>query len=107
VEQVGSRKEFVMTDWDLITETIHNAMYGVDKAHAATRQVRANATPENIDNFLAEMQELSENLTNLETVLNHQEAFAVDELTDWLSKAFTGKPSDYRRTPRMQVVIRA
>ena len=94
-----------MTDWDLMIEYIHNAMYGVDKAHAAIRQVRDHATAETIDNFLAQMQELTENLTNLQTVLNNQEAFAVDEFTDWLSKAFTGKPSDYRRTPRMQINI--
>lgn len=92
-----------MTDWDLMTEYIQNAMYELDKAHAATNQVREHITPETLDNFLAQIQELTENLTNLQTVLNHQEAFAVDEFTDWLSKAFTGKPSDYRRTPRMLV----
>jgi Zn-dependent oligopeptidase len=102
VEQVGSRKEFAMTDWDLMTEYIHNAMYELDKAHAATRQVREHTTPKTLDNFLAQMQELTENLTNLQTVLNHQEAFAIDEFADWLSRAFTGKPSEYRRTPRMQ-----
>ncbi|RPJ29354.1 MAG: hypothetical protein EHM33_01435 [Chloroflexi bacterium] len=95
-----------MTDWDLMTEYIHNAMYRVDKAHAATRQVREHATPQTIDNFLAQMQELTENLTNLQTVLNNQEAFALDEFADWLSKGFTGRPSEYRRTPRMQIHIR-
>ncbi len=92
-----------MTDWDLMTEYIQNAMYELDKAQIATRQVRENTTPETLDNFLAQMQELTENLTNLQTVLNHQEAFAADELTDWLSIAFTGKPSSYRQTPRMQL----
>ncbi len=82
-----------MTDWDLMTEYIQNAMYELDKAHVATRQVRENATPETLDNFLAQMQELTENLTNLQTVLNHQEVFVADELTDWLSRAFTGQPS--------------
>jgi len=103
VEQVGSRKELAMTDWDLMTEYIHNAMHVVEKAHTASRQLRENANPETFDNFRAQMQELIENLTKLQTVLDNQEAFAVDELTDWLSKAFTGKPSDYRRTPRMQL----
>ena len=91
-----------MTDWDLMTEYIHNAMHVVEKAHTASRQLRENANPETFDNFRAQMQELIENLTKLQTVLDNQEAFAVDELTDWLSKAFTGKPSEYRRTPRMQ-----
>jgi hypothetical protein len=92
-----------MTDWDLMTEYIHNAMHVVDKAHAAGRQLRENANPETFDNFRAQLQELTEHLTNLQTVLNNQEAFALDEMADWLSKAFTGKPSGYRRTPRMDV----
>jgi hypothetical protein len=91
-----------MTDWDLMTEYIHNAMHVVDKAHAASRQLREDANPETFDNFRAQMQELTEHLTKLQTVLNNQEAFALDEFADWLSKAFTGKPSEYRRTPRMQ-----
>ncbi len=49
------------------------------------------------------MEELVENLTRLQRVLDNQEAFALDELADWLSDAFTGKRSDYRRTPRMQL----
>ena len=92
-----------MTDWDLMTEYIYNAMHGVDKAHAASRQLRENANPETFDNFRAQVQELIEELTKLQTVLNNQEAFALDEMADWLSKAFTGKPSPYRRTPRMQL----
>ena len=95
-----------MTDWDLMTEYIHNAMYRLDKAHAATRQVQENATPETLDKFLAQMQELTENLTNLQTVLNNQEAFALDEFADWLSREITGRPSGYRRTPRVQIHLR-
>lgn len=75
-----------MTDWDLMTEYIHDAMYEVDKAYAATKRVQENATPEALDKFLAQVQELTENLTNLETVLNHQEAFALDEFAEWLRK---------------------
>ncbi|HSL43515.1 MAG TPA: hypothetical protein VK897_08785 [Anaerolineales bacterium] len=92
-----------MTDWDLMTEYIHNAMHVLEKAHAASKQLRENANPETFDNFRAQMEEITEHLTQLQIVLNNQEAFAVDEFTDWLSKAFTGKPSAYRRTPRMQL----
>ncbi len=85
-----------MTDWDLVTEYIQNAMYELDKAQAATRQVQENTTPETLDNFLAQMQELTENLTNLQTVLNQQETFIADELSDWLSRALTGaSPNDH------------
>jgi hypothetical protein len=92
-----------MTDWDLMTEYIHNAMHVVDKAHTASRQLREHATPETFDNFRAQLQELTEHLTKIQTVLNNQEAFALDEFADWLSKAFTGEPSEYRRTPRMHL----
>jgi hypothetical protein len=91
-----------MTDWDLMTEYIRNAMQVVDKAHAATKQLRENANPETFDNFRAQLAELTEHLTKLQAVLNNQEAFALDEMADWLSTAFTGKPSEYRRTPRME-----
>jgi hypothetical protein len=54
MEQVGSRKEFAMTDWDLLTQSIQNAMHVVDKAHVASRQLRQNANPETFDNFRAQ-----------------------------------------------------
>ena len=92
-----------MTDWDLMTEYIHNAMHGVEKAHVASRQLRENANPETFDNFRLQVQDLTEHLTKLQIVLNNQEAFALDELADWLSQAFSGKRSEYRRTPRMQL----
>jgi hypothetical protein len=53
------------------------------------------------------MQELIEHLTRLQTVLNNEEAFAVDELVDWISKTYTGHPADYRRTPRMELTSKA
>jgi hypothetical protein len=92
-----------MTDWDLMVEYIQRAMDAVDKAHDATSELRENVTPEALDQFREQMNELSEHLGNLQTVLNNQEAFALDEMADWLSKAFTGNLSEYRRTPRMKV----
>jgi hypothetical protein len=103
VEQVGSRKEFAMTDWDLMTGYIQNSMRVVERAHVASRQLRENANPETFDNFRAQMDELVDQLSKLQIVLENQQAFAADELSDWLSKAFTGKASAYRRTPRMQL----
>ena len=92
-----------MTDWDLITEYIQNAMQAVDKAHEAGNELREKVTPETFDQFRAQMAELTEHLTKLQTVLDNQEAFALDQMADWLSKAFTGNPSEYRRTPRMEI----
>jgi len=102
VEQTGSGKEYTMTDWNLITEYIHNAMQAVDRAHEVSNGLREKATPENFDQFRVQMQELTEHLTKLQTVLDNQEAFALDEMADWLSAAFGGKRPDYRRTPRME-----
>ena len=92
-----------MTDWDLMVEYIQRAMHGVEKAHEATRELREKATPETLDQFQRQAAELTEHLTQLQTVLDNQEAFALDELADWLSEAFSGQPSDYRRTPRMEI----
>lgn len=90
-----------MTDWDLMVEYIQRAMDAVDKAHEATTELRENVTPETFDQFREQMDVLSEHLSQLQNVLDHQEAFALDEIADWLSQAFTGNPSAYRRTPRM------
>lgn len=92
-----------MTDWDQMVEYIQRAMEAVDKAHDASKELRERATPATIDQFRERMNELTEHLTRLQTVLNNQEAFALDEMADWLSNAFTGNPSEYRRTPRMKI----
>ena len=103
LEPFNSRKNFTMTDWDQITGDIQNAMHAVDKAHEVTKELRDDASLEAFDRFRSEMQNLTEHLTDLQAVLNNQEAFALDEIADWLSKAFGGKQSDFRRTPRMKV----
>ena len=92
-----------MTDWDLMVEFIQRAMEAVENAHDATDELRENTTPQTLDEFREKLKELTDRLSQLQTVLNNQEAFALDELADLLSKAFTGNPSDYRRTPRMKV----
>lgn len=92
-----------MTDWDLMVEYIQRAMDALDKANEAKNDLRQNVTPATFDRFREQMNELSEHLANLQMVLNNQEAFALDEVADWLSQAFTGNPSDYRRTPRMKI----
>ncbi len=102
MEQVSSGKEQAMTDWDLITEYIQNAMQAVDKVHEVANDLRENATPKVFDEFRSQMSELTEHLTKLQTVLDNQEAFALEELADWLSTTLGGKRPEYRRTPRME-----
>lgn len=92
-----------MTDWDLMVEYIQRAMDALDKAQEAKNGLREKATAETFDAFRSEMDALIEELSNLQEVLDNQEAFALDEMADWLSKAFSGNPSEYRRTPRMKI----
>jgi hypothetical protein len=103
MEVFNSRKEHTMTDWDEITEYIQKAMQAVDKAHEVTKDLREKPTPELFDQFRAEMGELTEHLTKLQSVLDNQEAFALDEIADWLNTSFGGKEPNYRHTPRMKV----
>jgi phage terminase Nu1 subunit (DNA packaging protein) len=103
MERFLPERSKTMTDWDLMVGYIQQAMEGVDKAHEATRELREKASPETLDQFQRQVAELKEHLTKLQTVLDNQEAFALDELADWLSQAFSGHPSDYRRTPRMEI----
>ena len=91
-----------MMDWDLITEYIHNAMQAVDKAHEVSNGLREDATPDALGEFRSQMSELTEHLTKLQTVLDNQEAFALEELADRLSTLLGGKRPEYRRTPRME-----
>jgi hypothetical protein len=91
-----------MTDWDLINEYIQRAMQAVDKTYTATHNLKEKATPETFDQFRVEMQELTDHLTELQTVLNHQDAYALDELADWLNITFGGEHAEYRHTPRME-----
>ncbi len=89
-----------MTDWDLIIECMRNAMQVVEKTRNG--DLPDSDSKKELDHVRGQMQEVIERLTKLQTVLEHQGDFAVDELNDMLSKPFTGKQSEYRRTPRME-----
>ena len=90
-----------MTDWDMITEYIFNAMQAVDKAHEVSNDLRETATPEAFDEFRSQMDELTDHLTKLKSALENQDIFVFEELADWLTNAFGGTHPGYRRTPRM------
>jgi hypothetical protein len=73
----------------------------VDEAHAAAERLKQDTTHSNLDAFVQKMRQLQERQAKILTVLDNEEAYAVDELVDALSLAFTGHRADYRRTPRM------
>lgn len=91
-----------MTDWDLMKEYIQNAMQAVDQAHAAGEQLRNHATPEHLDAFKAQMEELYSHLRTLKQALEHESTYSMDELIDMLSEMFSGQPAAFRRTQRIE-----
>lgn len=92
-----------MTDWDLINEYIQRAMQALDNAQNAKDELHKKATTEAFDKFRVEMQDLTEHLTDLQTVLDHQDTYALNELADWLSTTFGGEHAKYRNTPHMEL----
>ena len=90
-----------MADWDLIVEQIQTAMQAVEQAHEASEKLRNHTTPETLDEFTLQMQELSEHLGALKKVLEHTSTYSMDELIDALSQMSSGKPAAYRRTKRI------
>jgi uncharacterized coiled-coil DUF342 family protein len=103
LEQINSRKEQTMTDWNLINEYIQRAMHALDKTQEARDELHEKPTTEAFDKFRVEMQDLTEHLTDLQTVLNHQDTYALNELAGWLNTTFGGKHAEYRNTPHMEL----
>ncbi len=90
-----------MSDLTLIAEDILNAMQAVEDAHKAAEELRINTDHAVFDTFRAKMLELQDHLSKLKMVLDNEEAFAMDELMDAMSKAYSNHRANYRRTPRM------
>jgi len=90
-----------MTDWDEIVGYIQQAMNAVDEAHSASEDLKQNADHATFEVFRNRMKELEEHLQRLKAVLDNEEAFAIDELMDALSRVYTSHAADYRKTPRM------
>ena len=90
-----------MSDLTLIAEDILEAMQAVEDAHKAAQDLRAKNNHIAFDAFRNRMVELQDRLSKLKMVLDNEEAFAMDELMDAMSKAYSGHRADYRKTPRM------
>ena len=90
-----------MSDLTLMAETIREAMQAVEEAHEATEELRAETNHTNFDAFKTKMAELHEHLSKLKMILDNEEAYAIDQLMDALSEAYSDHRADYRRTPRI------
>lgn len=91
-----------MSDLTLIAEYIHDAMEAVDEAHQAGNELREDVNHRAFEAFRIKMAELEDHLKKLKSVLDNEQAYAMDELMDALSAAYSGHRADYRRTPRMR-----
>lgn len=90
-----------MTDWDEMVENINRAMEAVSEGHAAAQLLQHDVNAAAFELFRDRMKVLQEPLQRLKTVLDNEEAYAVDELMDALSRVYSGHAADYRHTPRM------
>jgi hypothetical protein len=91
-----------MTDWDEIVQNIQAAMEALDTAQGSSDALRREPNHDNFAAFRTRMRALEDRLAKLKIVLEDEEAFALDELLDALSRLFLGYAADYRRTPRMR-----
>ncbi len=90
-----------MSDLTLVAEEILETMQVMEDAYHATQALRENTDHATFDEFRARMLALQERLKKIKMVLDNEEAFAVDELMDAISLAYSGHRAEYRRTPRM------
>ncbi len=51
--------------------------------------------------FQAQVKELTARLTRLQTALEHESEYELDELADWLAVTLSGKPVPYRKTQKV------
>ncbi len=91
-----------MTDWEEIVEAIQNALHALDETHDASKQLKEHTNHETFDAFRAKMADLHEHLSRLKSILDNEEAYAMDELMDAMSRVYSSHGADYRRTPRLK-----
>lgn len=80
-----------MTDWDEMVGYIRSAIEAVDEAHGAAQHLKQDANHVTFDEFRRKMAELRAHLAKLKIVLDNEEAYAMDELMDALSRIYSGR----------------
>jgi Tfp pilus assembly protein PilO len=90
-----------MSEITLMAETIHDAMQAVEEAHIAAKELKQKNDTVKFDEFRAKMAELEDHLTKLKKALDNEEAYAMDELLDALSKSYSGHRAEFRKTERV------
>ncbi len=85
-----------MSDLTMIAENIHAAMDAMEQAQQAEKALRAEPNQTNYKALLRRMDNVTEHLSRLNTMLSHEHEVALDELSDALSRAFELSPTAYR-----------
>ena len=98
---VNMNKEAEMSDMTLIAEDILNTLNAIEEAHHTAEELRRNNDHASFDTFRTKMDELHDRLTKLKMILDNEEAFAMDELMDAMSRVYSSHGAEYRKTPRM------
>jgi len=91
-----------MKSADLLSEYIDRMIKATDKASETSQQLRNNPTTKNFDKLNEHLQDVTNHLTTLQSYLDHQDDFVLDEFSDWLSITLAGKHAEYRHSPRMR-----
>jgi hypothetical protein len=96
-----------MTDWELISEQIHQAMEAIDEAHAASTALREKPSVPALDELQEKMKKLCEHLQALKYNMNHEDIVFADEVVDTLSEIFSGHEAPYRKSPRTDTTAKS
>jgi len=91
-----------MTDWYTMVDSIQAAMQAVEKAHIATETLREKQDRDAVEQFQAEMKQLSIHLEQMQKILAHEDTYTLDELADALSNMM-GEGSSYHRIAHYEV----
>ena len=91
-----------MKNADLLSEYIDRMIQVTDKATETFRKLRKNPAPKDFEKLNGHLQEITAHLTTLQSYLNHQDDFVLDEFSDWLSTTVAGKHTEYRHSPRLK-----
>ena len=90
-----------MTERDEMVESIHDAMEAVEKAHAASQLLKQNANAEAVKIFHDRMIALAEHLVRLQTVLDNNEVYTMDEIAEAIGHSM-GTTHTYHRMESME-----
>jgi len=91
-----------MSTITLIAENILNAIKAVDEMNVADKHLVPDVGTEKFDALRKQMFDLQERLLTLKRILDNEQAYAMDEIIDALSSAYSDHRPQYRRTPRMR-----